>query len=288
MIPKKFHYCWFGGSELPDQYKAYIQEWQDLHPDFEIIRWDESNSPMDLAYMQSAQKHNLTSRMANLIRIYAMVQHGGIYLDTDMKLLKPLYDLLGHSCFLGFESGSEDSSDFHVNNAIIGSQPNHPFMKRCYDKLLELFEEDEQKTLYLLSPVHTTTILKEEFGLQKYGNQLLKDKIQLYASEYFYPIPWNLSKRTHSYQKYTSDCTYAVHMWGRTWFSKEKMLGIIDDLQDELFNKDDQIAQYKNQMQAQKQYIDKLAEENSTLINRSLLEVAGVKIKQKLKKLIGK
>jgi hypothetical protein len=228
MIPKIIHYCWFGGQKIPKEHQGYINGWKKVNPGYKIMRWDESNSPMHLPYLKSAKKHSKWANMANLTRLYALSKHGGIYLDTDMKAIKSFKKLLNDQCFFGFEQGKEGSADFWVNNAIIGAVPEHKFIKLCYDSILKKFDGTEEANLS--APRIITDLLKEKRNLKKYGFQKLKD-ITLYPVEVFYPILYNEVYKTHELKKYITPETIAVHMWARTWYTKEKLLLIVDDLQ---------------------------------------------------------
>lgn len=103
MIPKKIHYCWFGSGEKSDLNKKCMETWHKYLGDFEWKEWNEHNSPMDLRYLQEAFENNLWSRISNYIRLHALYKEGGIYLDLDIELLKPLDDLLENECFVGFQ-----------------------------------------------------------------------------------------------------------------------------------------------------------------------------------------
>ena len=127
MIPKIIHYCWFGGEAIPEEYQQYKQEWHQLHPGWEIMRWDETNFKFNNAYLRKAKKLKNWANISNFARLKVLADFGGIYLDTDMKLVKPLDALRKHQCFLGFESGAAKSKDFFVNNAVMGCQPQTPF-----------------------------------------------------------------------------------------------------------------------------------------------------------------
>lgn len=215
MIPKIIHYCWYGDSPIPKEYEGYIKEWKKLNPGYKIIRWDEKNSPINIPYIKKAISHKNWANVSNLIRFYALKEHGGIYMDTDMKLIKQLNPLLKNSCFFGFEEGADNSDIFWVNNAIIGSTARHKFITLCYNSILKEFDGTEAANLS--APQIVTKLLKKHYKLVKYGFQKLED-ITLYTKDVFYPIPWDSVKQTKAYEKYISPATIAVHMWGRTWF----------------------------------------------------------------------
>lgn len=99
-IPKKIHYCWFGRKEIPDKFKNNIETWKQFCPDYDIVRWDESNYNIKKnQYMYEAYcvgKYGFVSDFARLDIIY---NYGGIYLDTDIELCKALDELLCDTSF---------------------------------------------------------------------------------------------------------------------------------------------------------------------------------------------
>ena len=104
MIPKKIHYCWFSGNKMPKEFEAYIASWKKNCPDYEIIRWDETNYDVSRnTYMKDAYKEKRWGFVPDYARFDIIYQEGGIYLDTDVELLKSLDPLLDNPCFLGFE-----------------------------------------------------------------------------------------------------------------------------------------------------------------------------------------
>ena len=216
MIPKIVHYCWFGSGEMPDDQKAFIEEWKVMHPKWKFKLWNEQNAPMYLDYMKTALKNEKWSNMSNYTRLHAICKEGGIYMDTDFKVLKPLTPLLKHKCFLGFER--DDSDGLWVNNAFIGCEAENPFVAKLMESLLEKFDGIEQANLS--SPVLTTEALIE-MGLKKYKSQNLKG-IKIYTKEYFYPIQYNERFNEDKDKSITSE-TYAVHMWADSWKTVEEL-----------------------------------------------------------------
>ena len=102
MIPKKIHYCWFGGNPLPELAIRCIESWKKYCPDYEIIRWDESNYDVTKnKYMYQAYENKRWGFVPDYARLDIIYNYGGIYLDTDVELLNSLDDLLDQKCFLG-------------------------------------------------------------------------------------------------------------------------------------------------------------------------------------------
>jgi GT2 family glycosyltransferase len=239
MIPKIIHYCWFGKSELPEDSKAYIEEWKSYNPDWSIVLWNEDNSPMDVPYMRMAFEKRNWSNMTNFIRLHALKEQGGIYMDTDMKLIKPLESLLENECFYGFEEGDANSEVYWVNNAISGSVPGHPFILECYKGLLEKFDGSEMSNLS--GPRLTTEMLKTHRNLSGYGFQKLGD-VTLYPKEIFYPIHYAEVYKIANLERYIFPETIAIHVWARTWLDQKTLLHIIDDLYKTNHEQQEQIA----------------------------------------------
>ena len=104
MIPKIIHYCWFGGESLPESAIKCINSWKKFCPDYEIIRWDESNYDVTKnVYMKEAYEAKKWGFVPDYARLDIVYNYGGIYMDTDVELLKPLDDLLGCNAYMGVE-----------------------------------------------------------------------------------------------------------------------------------------------------------------------------------------
>ena len=212
MIPKIIHYCWFGTKPIPDDYQGYIAGWKKLMPNYEIMLWNESNSPMHLPYLQAALKYKKWANLSNFVRIYALYHHGGIYMDTDMEVLQSLEVFRKHESFLGLELGEKNTKEIVVNNAIFGAEKGHSFIQKCMDFYLKYF--DGRDSALDSSPYLVTRLLKEA-GMHEYGRQNVGG-VELFPKEYFYPY--------HITEKFSPDCvkanTYTIHHWGYSWGKK--------------------------------------------------------------------
>ena len=169
MIPKKLHYCWYGNGPQSDLNKRCIESWQKVLSGYEIKEWNESNSPLDNEYCRACYEKGEWSRLSNHTRLHALYSEGGIYLDTDVEVLKDFAPLLDRKCFVGFQQQDEDTD--WVNSAIMGSVPEHQFLKRCLNLTRELFSVTG---MFYRSPTIITLALKG-IGLEEYGFQQLKD-----------------------------------------------------------------------------------------------------------------
>lgn len=198
MIPKKIHYCWFGGNPLPEKETKCMKSWEEILPDYTIKCWNENNSPLDHPFVSKMYKKKQWAFVSDYVRLYALYNEGGIYLDTDMEVLKSLNDLLKYNCFLGFES------QFFVNAAIIGSISNHIFLKQCLEKYQNLKYE-------VNIPKIVTKVLIDN-GLRSYKNQVVGE-VNLFTSEYFYPWPY----QTDFEESMIKEKSLTIHHWSKNW-----------------------------------------------------------------------
>jgi mannosyltransferase OCH1-like enzyme len=210
MIPQRIHYCWFGKTPQSDLNRRCLDSWHKMLPDYQIKEWNETNIPLNNAYAQAAYAGGLWSKLSNHIRLHALYTEGGIYLDTDIEVLKNFAPLLRHKCFLGFQQAEEDVD--WVNSAVLGAQSGHEFLKRGMELTQKLFAETGE---FYRSPTVMTMLLRE-MGLREYGRQEIKE-VTVYPKEYFYPYPW--------YGEFSPDCitadTYCVHYWEASWRKQE-------------------------------------------------------------------
>jgi len=203
---KLVHYCWFGGSAKPPAVIRCLESWARHLPGYEIREWNESNCSLESSYLKTAYERGLWSKVSNLIRLQALLQHGGIYLDTDIEVFRAFDDLLEEECVVGFQHEQHERD--WVNNAVIVSRPHHPFLKACIELTLDHFETTGE---FLRSPSVTTAVLKE-WGLVKYGTQRVKDVLVLETGS-FYPVSYREAQDPVK----VSASSYCTHHWHFTW-----------------------------------------------------------------------
>jgi len=205
MIPKKIHYCWFGGEEEPEMVKRCLDSWDIILEDYTIKKWDESNIPKGINYLDNALKHKKYSNMSNYIRLYATYTEGGIYLDTDIEMLRTFEPLLKESCFVGYESSSS------LNSAVLGSKKELPFLKELLSTLVSIHNGTEQS--YLSGPVLLTKYLHSKGYCKPKNLPYMHKNILICPQSYFYPYSWN----EPFYQECVKDDTYCIHRWTKLW-----------------------------------------------------------------------
>lgn len=208
MIPKIIHYCWFGGDK-PEEFLKYINGWKKLCPDYEIIEWNENNLDIQKhPFAKAAYKEKKWAFVSDYVRFFVLHKYGGIYLDTDIELIKRLDSLLDNKAFVGFEVHG-------VATGVIGSEPGNPIIYeilKAYDRTN--FYLDNGKLNLLTSPDYfTNEILKDGFVRENRTQQL--QNIIVYPSEYFYPYS------TMTFETNITNNTYAIHHYAGTWLDKK-------------------------------------------------------------------
>ena len=218
MIPKIIHYCWFGKGNMPSEFVEFIEGWKNILPDYQIIRWDESNAPLHLGYVSNALVHKNWANVSNYVRLHALYEFGGIYLDTDIELLKSFDELLSDSVFVGFQNKDVASKNC-VNNAVLGAEKGSDFIKELMDEIIANYDGNEPAAFS--SPNVTTSVLKNR-GLSHYGNQKL-GHISIYEEDFFYPLSYLDQFKNPNFErdkknkKYVTHNTFCIHYWDNSW-----------------------------------------------------------------------
>ena len=107
-MKKIIHYCWFGGNPKPKKFEYYKKTWQRYLPDFEIMEWNEKNFDIHCnKFVEEAYKNKKWAFVSDVARVYALYNYGGIYMDTDVEVLKSFDSLLKYDGFSGFEVSIE-------------------------------------------------------------------------------------------------------------------------------------------------------------------------------------
>lgn len=210
MIPKIIHYCWFGRGQMPKLALKCIESWKKYCPDYEIKEWNEDNFNLDLySYTREAYDARKFAFVTDVVRLYALYHEGGIYMDTDVEVIKPLDMFLSHHAFSGFESS------INIPTGIMASEKEGKWAKEnlnYYDNRhfkLENGECDMTTNVQII----TNYMLQHGF-VQKSSLQDFPNLITFYPQEYFCP----LSPITG--QSKITDNTYTIHHFAGSWLPK--------------------------------------------------------------------
>lgn len=207
MIPKVIHYCWFGGSDLPEYVQKCIQSWKKFCPDYQIKRWDESNYNFrKYPFCREAYERKKWAFVSDVARLDIVYSEGGIYLDTDVELVKSLDDLLTEHAFMGFERGR-----LVATGLGFGGEKGNSAIKANLESYINRKFADEDEILDLTPcPVITTDVLKN-FGLKRIDQTQDLGYVKIFSSKYFCPML--LSDGTAE----IGENTYSIHRYAGSW-----------------------------------------------------------------------
>lgn len=213
MIPKKIHYCWFGGKEKPAEVLRMIAGWRKHCPGYEIKEWNESNFNIHLnRYCEEAYAARKWAFVSDVARLWALVYEGGIYLDTDVEVVRPLDGLLHHRAFLGFE-GSE-----WIATSTMGAESGNAFLQSFLESYTDRSFRNRDGSLNQTTNVEELTVrLCRELGVQLNGHPQMAGDFTILPTEFFCPYDYiNGKLQTHP-------CTYTIHWFAQSWIKKSPL-----------------------------------------------------------------
>lgn len=212
MIPKVIHYCWFGRNPLPPLAKKCIASWKKYLPDYEIKEWNEDNFDLDMyPYVREAYDNRKFAFVTDVVRLYALYNEGGIYMDTDVEVLKSLDPFLHHTAFSGFES------ETLIPTGIMASEKGGKWAKDNLDYYNNRHFLLSDGNLDLTTNVTTITNYMLNHGLRQDNTfQDFPNLITFYPKDFFCPI----NVKTLILQKTPN--TVCIHHFAGSWKSESE------------------------------------------------------------------
>ena len=212
MIPKIIHYCWFGGRPLSESALKCIASWKKYCPGYEIRKWDESNFDVNCNdYVQEAYAAKKWAFVSDYARFQILYEHGGLYFDTDVELIRPIEDIVLQGRFMGLEQ-----TDLILKNILV-----NPGLGMGADSELDLYKkvlESYRDSHFILNErgEYETVVVRVTRILEQYG-KLANDKIvrianiTIYPPEYFCPLNYWTGELT------ITENTRSIHHYTATW-----------------------------------------------------------------------
>ncbi len=209
MIPKKIHYCWFGGKPLNKLGEKCLASWKKYCPDYEIIEWNESNFDIHCCkYVEEAYNAKKWAFVSDYCRFWVLYNFGGIYMDTDVEVIKPLDDLPNN--FVGFENDDSVASGL-IRGALIN------------DSLCELMLESYGKDKFLLdnNELNLKTVCERETGILCEHGLVLNGEKQTILETTVFPVDFFCPINMKNGKLKTTENTYSIHHYSASWVSKK-------------------------------------------------------------------
>ncbi len=213
MIPKIIHYCWLSGDPYPENIQRCIDSWKRVLPDYEIILWDTNRFNLSSSdWVMQAFEAKKYAFAADYIRMYALYNYGGIYLDSDVEVFKSFDDFLENDFFFGYEyTGIPEA-------AVIGADKGLPWIKQCLDWYLKndyLDKKGWEKKV--IAPL----ILKYGFEATLKVKLIDKGIIQKVCGGCVYPYDYFSARDWYTGNKLISKNTYSIHYFKGSWYTKD-------------------------------------------------------------------
>lgn len=219
MIEKKIYYVWIGNGKKPDIFYKCYDSWKKHLPDFEIIEINEKNFDVEKhlrknRFFKECYERRLWAYVSDYMRVHFMYENSGIYVDTDMEIIKDISFLIKNEnvkFFIGYED------EKHISVGIFGCERKSGILK----DVIKFYENDIwSKPLWTIPKIFTYIFEKKYNLTEKRENNLQKGEIIIYPKEYFYPYSFK--------EKFSESCikenTYGIHWWNDSWGSLKSKL----------------------------------------------------------------
>lgn len=228
MIPKIIHYCWLGKKPLPPLAQKCLESWKKYCPDYEIKRWDESNLPIEqYSFMKEAYEAKAWAFVPDMARLLIVYQNGGIYLDTDVEVIKSLDPLLNEQAFFGIEKdkGKINDPPFVNLGQGFGAEAGAPIVKELlkYYETAHFLKADGSPNKIASPMIQTRDFIR--LGWKRRDEQSQVCGATIYPSVYFDP------KSPFSGEIAITGYTYSIHHYDGSWLphspAKRKILCVL-------------------------------------------------------------
>lgn len=219
MIPKIIHYCWFGHNPLPEDVIKCIESWKKFCPDYEIKQWDESNFDISKRkYTREAYDQKKYAFVSDVARLEIVAQNGGIYLDTDVELIKSLDEMLHLDAFVGIESGV----DRIATGLGFGATKNHPVFEANLDAYnSRSFMVNGKPDLTTCTSI-TKNVFTKIFGqILVKKEPITKSTVNGNRSVTILPQDFMAPYNLETNKLKITDRTLSIHHYNATWKSKK-------------------------------------------------------------------
>ena len=209
MIPKTLHYIWLGNCRKSNITNICINSWYDRLPEYEIIEWNETNLDLDQIasenkFFAECRKRKLWAFMADYLRLYILYHEGGIYVDTDVQVLKPLDAILDHQFVMSYEYAPMWGKDAQIiGSGVLAAEKGSPALKA----VLDFYNEEIWNVDFYTIPMILDHVLKQR-----------KEKdFTVYPAEYFAPFSPEHTSQIDVQRDQITENTFCIHWYSGSW-----------------------------------------------------------------------
>lgn len=205
-IPKIIHFCWLSGEPYPELVQRCMQSWKERLPDYQFMLWDKNRfDTHSVPWVEQACAVKKWAPASDYIRLYALYNYGGIYLDCDVEVIKAFDNLLNRSYFFGKEHTPDKTENRDsIEAAAFGCEKGNPIVKEAMDYFATHNYLDDKG---VLDPMTLPTLLSLVI------NKFSDSKIEVLPMDYFSP------KNTRTLELQMTENTYCIHHFNGSWHS---------------------------------------------------------------------
>ena len=209
MIPKIIHYCWFGRGKKPKMAKKCIARWKKYCPDYQIIEWNEDNFDVQkYPYARYCLEQKRWAFLSDFVRLVVIAEHGGVYFDTDVELLKKPDKLLQFAAFYCFENNANIATGLGF-----GAEANHQTVLAMTKIYLDMVPDKDGNYALIGCPALNTEALIP-MGLELNGKRQNVCGAEILPAEYMNPYDDPTGRLILTAN------TVSVHWYSKSWMSK--------------------------------------------------------------------
>ncbi len=209
MIPKIIHYCWFGRGQMPALAEKCLASWSKYLPEYKVMVWNEDTFDIDAhPYTREAYQARKFAFITDYVRLWALKEHGGVYMDTDVEVIRPLDEFLDNPAFSGF------ADETHIPTGIMASEKNGQWVSEqlAYYNDRHFIKDDGSLDTTTNVAIMCDNMSKEGFVL-KNSRQNFKGIIEIYPKDYFCPKSYRTGKI------HLTPNTHTIHHFAGSWHS---------------------------------------------------------------------
>lgn len=219
MIPKKIHYCWFGRGPLPVLAVKCIESWKKYFPNYEVIEWNEENFDVNIIpYTKEAYNAKKYAFVSDYARFWILYNHGGVYFDVDVEVIKPMFHIIERGPFMGFENNGRGLDSTSLDSLLgvaaglgLAAEANMKLYKDILDYYSSEHFLNNDGTLNLRTIVSRVTEVLMLKGLIQKNIEQEVDGVIIYPHDYFCPIRITDGKKT------ITKNTVSIHHYAASW-----------------------------------------------------------------------